>query len=139
MGDKHWLTITIKDLYCKRILMNGSYLIGRQEHKCREKALSFNTPITIISLPQAPRQLSGFHACLLKCEDNYALIDGWGRDKSTNGIYINHLRRTYFDFLYNGDTAFLGCQEVCLKYEIEKYQTELDQDEKGTLSQIFEL
>jgi len=130
---QHWLTISIKDIYRERILMDGSYLIGRQEHKCREKALAFNTLITIISLPQAPRKVSGFHACLLRCEKNYALIDGWGRDKSTNGIYINQVRRTYFDFLNSGDVAFLGCEEVSLKYEIE-IEADTDQGQKTTLS-----
>ena len=135
----HWLTVSIQDVYHERILMQGSYLIGRQEHKCRENALVFDSQITIISLPQAPRKLSAFHACLLQCENNYALIDGWGRYKSTNGVYVNNIRRTYFDFLYSGDVIFLGCQEVFLKYEIESEFLEEEESSKKTLSQIFNL
>lgn len=136
---QHLLTIIVKNqseiIYNQRVNLKGNYIIGRLKIRCDEMLLAFNSHTSVITLPQANRHLSGFHCVLVENKEGYQIIDGWGQYKSTNGIYKSNYR-IQFDYLFNGDEIFLGSREVILKYESERNITE---DEKKTLSQVFEV
>ena len=132
---KHYLTITVsllgETVYEKRFALSGNYIIGRNSERCHEVFLAFNNPTTVIVLPQASRHLSGFH-CVLYEDACYHIIDGWGQNKSTNGLHLNG-RRIEFATLCHGDIVFLGCQDISLLYESEENTAESD---KETVSEI---
>ncbi|MBW4584070.1 MAG: FHA domain-containing protein [Aetokthonos hydrillicola CCALA 1050] len=109
--------------------MSDHYIIGRNKQKCQEVLLSFSSSVIPIVLPQSILKLSGFHCTLYRDSAGYLIIDGWGRYKSTNGIYVNG-KKVESMFLKNNDVVYLGCQEIILKYhndeqeenEIPEYQ-----------------
>jgi pSer/pThr/pTyr-binding forkhead associated (FHA) protein len=131
---KNWLTINEAGKQQRRLLLSGNYIIGRLQRRCSEAAQAFEEAPMILIFDSC-RHLSSLHCVLLRTGDSYEIIDGWGEYFSTNGVQINGFR-VEFAILKNDDLIHLGCSDVTLRYEIE---TDVEEEDKATLSQVFEV
>lgn len=104
--------------------LKGNYIFGRNYDKCRDFSQRLSCPTTIVRIPNPPNYISSIHAVICEIEGHYHLLDGWGRNYSRNGVFVDE-ERVYFKVLQDKNVIHLGNKNIEIKFykvneEIEK-------------------
>jgi hypothetical protein len=104
--------------------LKGNYIFGRNYKKCLSFSQCLSQPTAIVEIPNPPNYLSSIHAVICEIEGHYHLIDGWGKNYSRNGVFVNE-ERVYFKVLQDSDIIHFGSKNIeiifyKLNEEVEK-------------------
>ena len=91
--------------------LKGNYVFGRNYKKCQRFSERLSSPTTIVQIPNPPNYISSVHAVICEIEGHYHLIDGWGRNYSRNGVFLNK-ERVFFAVLNDRDLINLGTKNI---------------------------
>ena len=103
--------------------LKGNYIFGRNRQKCLLLSERLSAPTSLVAFPNPPNYISGIHAVMCEIEGCFCLIDGWGRNYSRNGVYLNG-ERIYYAPLKDKDIIHLGTKniEIVFSKTVEDYE-----------------
>lgn len=108
--------------------LKGNYIFGRNYEKCQRFSERLSNPTTMVKIPSPPSYISSIHAVFCEIEGHYHLIDGWGRNYSRNGVFVNK-EKVYFAVLKDKDVVHLGTKNIeIIFYKINEEVEKITED-----------